>query len=107
MILWSEILKSQEMARMNNWKSVRDVQYKDREVPLARELPPQRLQPHLRFVQEDLPYFQQQDDKEAFERRKQALAKRAFAWYRLSKKKDKSKLINIYNGICLLKKERD
>lgn len=58
------------------------------------------------YTQDDLPYFQQQDDKEAFERHKQAMAKRAFAWYRLSKKKDKSRLIDIYNRTALMGKER-
>ena len=94
-----------EFRGMTSWKEERGTQY--REKPLEREVPPKRLQPHPRFVQDDLPYFQQQDDKEAFERHKQAMAKRAFAWYRLSKKKDKSRLVDIYNKICLLKKERD
>lgn len=87
--------------RMRNWKEERGTQY--REKPLERELPPKRLQPHPRFVQDDLPYFQQQDEKEAFERHKQAMARRAFAWYRISKKKDKSKLIDIYNGIATMR----
>jgi len=56
-----------------------------------------------KYVQDDLPYFQQQDDKEAFVRHKEAMARRAFAWYRLSKKKDKSKLIDIYNGIATMR----
>lgn len=56
-----------------------------------------------KYVQDDLPYFQQQDDREAFIRHKEAMARRAFAWYRLSKKKDKSKLIDIYNGIATMK----
>ena len=94
-----------EFRGMTNWKEERGTQY--REKPLERELPLKRLQPHPRFVQDDLPYFQQQDDKEAFERHKQAMAQRAFAWYRLGKKKDKSRLVDIYNKICLLKKERD
>ena len=59
-----------------------------------------------KYVQDDLPYFQQQDDREAFIRHKEAMARRAFAWYRLSKKKDKSKLIDIYNGIATMK-QRD
>ena len=96
---------------MNNWKSVRYVQYKDREVPLARELPldrelpPQRLQPHPRFVQEDLPYFQQQDDREAFERRKMALAQRWFGYYKKCKSK-RMTIIDQYNKIALMGKER-
>ena len=59
-----------------------------------------------KYVQDDLPYFQKQDDHEAFIRHKEAMARRAFAWYRLSKKKDKSKLIDIYNGIATMK-QRD
>lgn len=59
-----------------------------------------------KYVQDDLPYFQQQDDKEAFIRHKEAMARRAFAWYRLSMKKNKSKLIDIYNGIATMK-QRD
>lgn len=56
-----------------------------------------------KYVQDDLPYFQQQDEREAFIRHKEAMARRAFAWYKLSKKKDKSKLIDIYNGIATMK----
>lgn len=92
--------------RMRNWKEERETQYRASEKPLDRELPPKRLEPHPRFVQDDLPYFQQQDDREAFIRHKEAMARRAFAWYRLSKKKDKSKLIDIYNGIATMK-QRD
>ena len=95
--IWNEF-------RMRNWKEERGTQY--REKPLERELPPKRLEPHPRFVQDDLPYFQQQDDREAFIRHKEAMARRAFAWYRLSKKKNKSKLIDIYNGIATMK-QRD
>ena len=101
MITWEDV----RMAQMN-WKLQRETQYRASEKPLDRELPPQRLQPHPRFVQEDLPYFQQQDDREAFLRHKQAMAQRAFAWYRLSKKKDKSKLIDIYNRTALMGKQR-
>lgn len=93
-----------EFRGMANWKEERGTQY--REKPLDGELQPQRLEPHPRFVQDDLPYFQQQDDREAFLRHKQAMARRAFAWYRLSKKKNKSKLIDIYNGIATMK-QRD
>jgi len=46
------------------------------------------------------------DDKEAFIRHKEAMARRAFSWYRLSKKKDKSKLIDIYNRTALMGKQR-
>ena len=89
-----------------NWKLQRETQYRASEKPFDRELPPQRLQPHPRFVQDDLPYFQQQDDHEAFERHKQAMARRAFAWYRLNKKKDKSRLVDIYNRTALMGKQR-
>ena len=109
MILWSEILKSQEMARMNNWKSVRDVQYKAREVPLARELPldrelpPQRLQPHPRLEQGELEGIVAPiDEHEAFVRHRQALANRWFGYYKKCKSK-RMTIIDQYNKIATMK----
>ena len=92
-----------EFRGMTNWKEERGTQY--REKPLDRELPPKRLQPHPRFVQDDLPYFQQQDDHEAFLRHKQAMAKRWFGYYRKCKG-DRNAIIDQYNRIALMGKER-
>ena len=91
--------------RMRNWKEERGKQWrelpKERELPLEREMPPKRLvQGEFESITGPI------DDKEAFIRHKEAMARRAFAWYRLSKKKDKSKLIDIYNGIATMK-QRD
>ena len=56
-----------------------------------------------KYIQDDLPYFQQQDDKEAFERHKQAMTKRWFGYYKKSKEQKKSKLIDQYNFIATMK----
>lgn len=54
-----------------------------------------------KYVQDDLPYFQQQDDKEAFERHKQAMAQKWFKYYRACKDpKKKMSLIDQYNKIA-------
>lgn len=90
-----------EFRGMTNWKEERGTQY--REKPLDRELPPKRLQPHPRFVQEDLPYFQKQDDKEAFERRKMALANRWFGYYKKCKTQKKLRLVDQFNKIATMK----
>ena len=103
MILWSEILKSQEMARMNNWKSVRDVQYKDREVPLARELPLERHLPPRRLEQGELDGIVAPiDEHEAFVRHRQALAQRWFGYYKKCKSK-RMTIIDQYNRIATMK----
>lgn len=95
-----------EFRGMINWKLQRETQYRASEKPLDRELPPKRLQPHPRFVQNDLPYFQQQDDREAFIRHKEAMAKRWFGYYRKCKG-DRNTIIDQYNKIALMKgKER-
>ena len=90
-----------EFRGMTNWKEERGTQY--REKPLERELPPKRLQPHPRFVQDDLPYFQQQDDREAFERRKQALAQRWFGYYKKCNTQKKLRLVDQFNRIATMK----
>lgn len=87
--------------RMRNWKEERGTQY--REKPLDRELPPKRLQPHPRFVQDDLPYFQQQDDREAFERRKMALAQRWFGYYKKCNTQKKLRLVDQFNRIATMR----
>lgn len=93
-----------EFRGMTNWKEERGTQY--REKPLERELPPKRLQPHPRFVQDDLPYFQQQDDREAFERRKLALANRWFGYYKKCNTQKKLRLVDQFNKIATMK-QRD
>ena len=55
-----------------------------------------------KYVQDDLPYFQQQDEKEAFERHKQAMAQRWFGYYRKCKSK-RNAIIDQYNKIALMK----
>ena len=100
MITWEDV----RMAQMN-WKIQRQTQYRASEKPLDRELPPKRLQPHPRFVQDDLPYFQQQDEKEAFLRHKQSMAKRWFGYYRKCKG-NRNAIIDQYNRIALMGKER-
>ena len=55
------------------------------------------------YIQEDLPYFQKIDDREAFMRHKEAMAKRAFEWYKKCKTQKKSRLIDIYNQCALMK----
>ena len=53
------------------------------------------------YIQDDLPYFQEQDDKEAFIRHKQAMAKRWFGYYRKCKDSQKKfKLIDQYNYLA-------
>lgn len=54
-----------------------------------------------KYIQDDLPYFQQQDDREAFERHKQAMAQRWFGFYRKCKdQKKKIALLDQYNKIA-------
>lgn len=56
------------------------------------------------YIQDDLPYFQEQDDKESFERHKQAMTKRWFGYYKKSKDRQKKlKLIDQYNFIATMK----
>lgn len=90
-----------EFRGMTNWKEQRGTQY--REKPLDREMPLKRLQPHPRFIQDDLPYFQEQDDKEAFERRKRALAQRWFGYYKKCNTQKKLRLIDQFNRIATMK----
>lgn len=86
---------------MNNWKSVRDVQYKDREVPLARELPLERHLPKLE--QGELEGIVAPiDEHEAFVRHRQALAQRWFGYYKKCKSK-RMTIIDQYNKIATMK----
>lgn len=90
-----------EFRGMTNWKEERGTQY--REKPLERELPPQRLQPHPRFVQEEMESIVAQiDEREAEIRRKQALAQRWFGYYKKCKSK-RSAIIDQYNKIATMK----
>lgn len=59
-----------------------------------------------KYVQDDLPYFQQQDDKEAFERHKQAVAQRWFGYYKKCNTQKKLRLIDQFNRIATMK-QRD
>ena len=54
-------------------------------------------------VQDDLPYFQEQDDKEAFERHKQAMAQRWFGYYKKCNTQKKLRLIDQYNKIATMR----
>lgn len=56
-----------------------------------------------KYVQDDLPYFQQQDDREAFERRKLALVNRWFGYYKKCNTQKKSRLIDQYNRIATMR----
>ncbi len=59
-----------------------------------------------KYVQDDLPYFQQQDDREAFERRKQALVQRWFGYYKKCNTQKKLRLVDQFNRIATMK-QRD
>ena len=56
-----------------------------------------------KYVQDDLPYFQEQDDKEAFERHKQAMAQRWFGYYKKCNTQKKLRLIDQYNKIATMR----
>lgn len=88
---------------MLNWKTMRDTQYKDRELPLDRELPNKRELPPPRMEQDEFESITNPiDDREAFIRRKQALAQRWFGYYKRCKG-DKSKIIDQYNKIATMR----
>ena len=93
-----------EFRGMTSWKEERGTQYRAK--PLDRELPPKRLQPHPRFVQDDLPYFQQQDDREAFERRKLALSNRWFGYYKKCETQHRLRLAEQFNKIATMKQRQ-
>lgn len=61
-----------------------------------------KIMAEQRLIQDDLPYFQQQDDKEAFERHKQAMAKRWFSYYKKCKSK-RNTILDQYNKIATMK----
>lgn len=89
-----------------NWKLQRETQYRASEKPLDRELPPHRAEPHPRFVQDEMESIVAQiDEREAEIRRKQALAKRWFGYYKKCKSK-RNTIIDQYNRIALMGKER-
>ena len=87
--------------RMRNWKEERGTQWrglpKERELPLERELPPQRLvQGEFESITGPV------DEKEAKIRHLQSIRDRWFAYYRKCKG-DKSKIIDQFNRIALMK----
>lgn len=55
-----------------------------------------------KYVQDDLPYFQQQDDREAFLRHKRAMAQRWFGYYKKCKSK-RNTIIDQYNKIATMR----
>lgn len=59
-----------------------------------------------KYVQDDLPYFQQQDDHEAFERHKQAMAQRWFGYYKKCNTQKKLRLVDQYNKIATMKQRQ-
>lgn len=93
-----------EFRGMTNWKEERGTQY--REKPLERELPPKGLEPHPRFVQDEMESIVAQiDEREAEIRRKQALAQRWFGYYKKCKGK-RTSIIDQYNKIAMMKQRQ-
>lgn len=96
--IWSEF---KEM--YTSWKDERMTQYKERELPSVRELPLKRELPPERLMQGEFESITGPiDDREAFIRRKQALAKRWFGYYKKCKG-DRNRIIDQYNKIALMK----
>lgn len=86
------------------WKEFRMTQYKERELPSIRELPNERELPPRRMEQMGFESIVNPiDDREAFIRRKQALAKRWFGYYRKCKdQRKKFNLIEQYNYLATM-----
>lgn len=85
------------------WKEFRMTQYKERELPSIRELPNERELPPARMEQMEFESITGPiDDREAFIRRKQALAKRWFGYYKKCKG-DRNRIIEQYNKIATMK----
>jgi hypothetical protein len=91
-----------EEFKMINWKTARQTQYKERELPPARELPLERELPPARLVQGEFEELTGPiDDREAFIRHKRSMAKRWFEYYkRCQDQKKKFRLIDQYNAIA-------
>ena len=103
MILWSEILKSQEMARMNNWKSIRDTQYKQREI-LQESQPKQNKKPSKPEQTEFKAIVDPIDEYHAYMERKKRLVMHWFRYYKMNKDPKKTDFIlKQYNKIATMK----
>ena len=102
MLYWSEIQRGIEDIRNENWKTVRDTQYKDRELPQARELTNERELPPKRLEQMEFQEVVEPiDDREAFIRHKQAMAKLWFEYYKkCHNQQKKMALIDQYNYLA-------
>ena len=86
-----------------SWKDERETQYKERELPSIRELPLERELPPPRMEQAEFESIVNPiDDREAFIRRKQALAKRWFGYYK-KYKGNRNAIIDQYNKIAMMK----
>ena len=86
-----------------SWKDERETQYKERELPSIRELPLERELPPPRMEQAEFESIVNPiDDREAFIRRKQALAKRWFGYYK-KYKGNRNAIIEQYNKIATMK----
>ena len=86
-----------------NWKEERMTQYKERELPNARELPLKRELPPARMEQQEFESITGPiDDREAFIRHKEAMAKRWFGYYK-KYKGNRNAIIDQYNKIALMR----
>lgn len=84
------------------WKKFRMTQYKERELPQDRELPIERELPPKRLKQMEFSEIVDPiDDREAFIRHKQAMARRWFGYYRKCKG-DRNAIIDQYNKIATM-----
>ena len=84
------------------WKKFRMTQYKERELPSIRELPLERELPPPRMEQAEFESITNPiDDREAFIRHKQELARRWFGYYKKCKdQKKKMSLVDQYNYLA-------
>lgn len=86
-----------------SWKDERTTQYRERELPTIRELPLERELPPPRMEQAEFESIVNPiDDREAFIRRKQALARRWFGYYKKCKG-NRNAIIDQYNKIATMK----
>ena len=93
-----------EFKEMNtSWKEERMTQYKERELPSVRELPQERELPPPRMEQAEIESIVNPiDEREAFIRHKQAMARRWFGYYKKCKG-DRNAIIDQYNKIAMMK----
>ena len=93
--------------RMQNWKDTRVSQFKERDLPKERELPLERELPPKRLVQMEFEELTSPiDEREANIRHRQALAQRWFGYYKKCETQKKMRLIDQFNKIALMGKER-